>query len=111
MDWAKVLEGEEAPKSKVRDATKIDESDRDNGGTIEPKPWEWSRHKDVGGDNETDREVREDRGAKVFGIGKVVREEMFIVSVGVDIEELVWRTQLDSINGKWCSWKQIWQEM
>jgi hypothetical protein len=44
--------------------------------------------------------VREDRGAKVFGIGKVAREERFIVSVGVDIEELVWRTRLDSINGK-----------
>lgn len=107
MNWANTLEEEEALDDEVRDATTIDESDRDDVGTREPELGEWSRDNDAG----EDREAREDRGAKVFGIGKVVREEMFIVSVGVDIEELVWRTQLDSINGKWCSWKQIWQEM
>jgi hypothetical protein len=38
VDWAKVLEGEEAPKSEVTDATKLGESDGDDAGTIEPEP-------------------------------------------------------------------------
>ena len=38
MDWANVLKGKEAPKSEVRDATKLGESDGDDVGTIEPEP-------------------------------------------------------------------------
>jgi len=38
VDWAKVLEGEEAPKSEVRDAVKLGESNGDDAVTIKPEP-------------------------------------------------------------------------
>jgi len=67
---------EEGLDDMIIDATTMSESNEDKVGTTEPKPGEWSRDKDAGGDKGTEGEVGEVRGSEKVGIEKLVMKEV-----------------------------------